>query len=48
MLLANNPSAVTRILPVAGGGVNQLARSFPAEFPVGVSFDEVIQPWLHL
>ena len=45
VFLMNDASAMTRVLPVACGGVDQLSRSFPAEFPVSVNFDEIIQSW---
>lgn len=42
MFFANDPPTVTSILPVACSGVDQLACSFPAEFPFSVNLDEVI------
>jgi len=42
MFFANDPSAMASVLPVARGGVDQLARSLPTEFPIGVNLDEII------
>jgi hypothetical protein len=42
MFFTNDPSTVAGIFPVPRGGVDQLARSLPAEFTVSVNLDEVI------
>lgn len=44
MFFTNDSSSVAGIFPMAGGSVDQLTRSFPTEFTVGVNLDEIVQP----
>ena len=42
MFFLNDPLATASVPPMSSGGVDQLARSPPAEFPFSVNLDEII------